>query len=266
MSVYILDTETTGRDEGRQIVEAAWLRLKSIDDMFDEVGEGNTIPEHLTVAESFCSRYWPSCPISFGSMAVHHILPEELGGCAPSETFSLPQCCRYLAGHSIDFDWHAIGKPDIKRICTHAMSQHIWPDADSHSQSALLYMLNGATVNQRRLLKGAHGALVDVENNLALLEHILLAKPEIRTWSALWEFSEEARVPIYAPLKRWEGVKLVDMDDGAVNWCLNQDWLDPYFRVGLERVMEARYAEPEPGPKPEPVRVGDEDFDDDCPF
>ena len=145
----------------------------------------------------------------------------------------------------------------MKRICTYAMAQHIWPDADGYSQSALIYMLNGANQSiTRRLLKGAHGALVDVENNMALLEHILLAKPDIRLWSALWAFSEECRVPLYCPLKRWDGLKLSEMDDGAVHWCLNQDWLDPYFRKGLERVLAERYKPREPfpynGSKPEP--------------
>jgi exodeoxyribonuclease X len=264
-SVIVFDSEWTGRKPGRQAIEIAYLTLRQGGDLFGPVDDA--IPEPLAISASFCQRFKPSVPMTFGAMAVHHILPEELEQCEPAESFVLPSDVRIIVGHSVDGDWETIGKPDVKRICTYAMSQHLWPDVDGHSQSALLYMLNGATVNQRRLLKGAHGALVDVENNVALLEHILLAKPEIRTWSALWEFSEEARIPIYAPLKRWEGVKLVDMDDGAIRWCLSQDWLDEYFRVGLERVWSHRY--PPREPKPEPAMAsGDDDEidDDDIPF
>lgn len=260
MSVLIFDTEATGRGEGRQIIEAAWLRLHSLDDMFDEVGEGDRIRQPLAVAESFCQRYWPSCPLEFGAIAVHHILPEELAGCPPSETFALPQICSYVVGHAIDFDWEAAGRPDVKRICTHAMSTHIWPDADGYSQSALIYMLDGATTATRDRLRTAHSALTDVDNNLRLLQHILDAKPELQTWSALWAFSEEARIPIYSPLKRWDGLKLSEMDDGAIRWCLNQEWIDEYFRKGLERVWAERYPPRPPAPQLATADIGDDDI------
>jgi exodeoxyribonuclease X len=263
MSVLIFDTETTGKDEGRQIVEAAWLQMREADTLFGLSSED--IGEPLSIEASFCRRFKPAVPVTFGSMAVHHILPDELEACDPSGSFALPPECRYIVGHAVDFDWITIGSPNVKRICTHAMSQHCWPDADSHGQSALLYMLNGATVIQRRQLRNAHSALADAENCLALLEHILLAKTEIRTWSALWEFSEAARIPIYCPMKRWDGQKLTDMDDSSINWCLRQDWLDPYLRKGFERVLRERYPPPPPRPPREPAVIV-EVCDDDIPF
>lgn len=238
MSIYIFDTEQTDRKEG-EIVEAAWLRLAPDADL---IGDSDRIPPDLRVEELFCQRYKPIKQTTFGALAVHHILPAELEDCPPSSSFALPPDTTYLVGHSIDYDWQAAGaSATVKRICTHALAQHIWPDADGYSQVALIYMLLGPSESTREQVKGAHGATADVFLNRILLQHILQLKPEITTWSALWEYSEECRIPIYCPLKRWEGLKLEEMDDGAVDWCRRQGWIDPYFRKGLDRVMEKRY-------------------------
>jgi exodeoxyribonuclease X len=218
-----------------EIIEAAWIRIDP-----DGASEDN-IP-HPWDVKSWSQRFHPDKPSTFGAMGVHHILPEELVNCPPSSSFTLPEDCTYLIGHSIDFDWQAIGSPpNVKRICTDAMSRWVWPNATGYSQVALMYMLMGPTPATRNQVKMAHGALADVCMNMALLSYILQAKPEIKTWSALWEFSEECRIPRTCPLKRWEGILLEDMEYGAVQWCLNQDWLDPYFRKGLERMMVKRY-------------------------
>ncbi len=266
-AVLIFDTELTDRKEG-EIIEAAWLRLRPDSDL---VGESDRIAPGLVFEELFCQRYKPMKLTTFGALAVHHILPTELEGSPPSSTFALPADTTYLVGHSIDTDWQAAGAPEkVKRICTHALSQHTWPDADGYSQVALIYMLLGATDATRTEVRKAHGAVADVFLNRILLQHILQAKPDITTWSALWEYSEECRIPIYCPLKRWEGEKLEEMDDSSISWCLRQDWLDPYFRKGLRRVMEQRYP---PRPlRPTPVHEAacattrDLDEDDGIPF
>jgi exodeoxyribonuclease X len=236
MSIYIFDTETTDRKEG-EIIEAAWSRLA--------LGAWpDRIPPYLPVEELFVQRYKPAKVVTFGAIAVHHILPSELEEFAPSSSFSLPNDAEYLIGHSIDFDWTAAGSPpNVKRIDTHALAQHVWPDATGYSQVALLYMLLGANESTRELVKGAHGAAADVFLNRTLLQHILDVRPAITTWSALHAYSEECRIPLTCPLKRWDGVLLEDMDSSSIGWCLRQDWLDPYFRIGLERVVEKREAE-----------------------
>lgn len=252
MSAIIFDTELTDRKNG-EIIEAAWLQLAPV---FG--GRFDAIDLHYIGEHSF--RYKPSKPITFGAMAVHHILPEELEGMPPSSYFELPPDVSYLIGHSIDTDWEAVGSPPhVKRIDTHAIAQWLWPDATGYSQSALIYMLEGATPETRAMLRNAHSALADVRLNHGLLRHILRLKPEITTWSQLWQYSEECRIPRTCPLKRWEGVLLADMDSGAIDWCLNQHWLDPYFRRGLERVLDARY------PSGRYVRHWDDndDYDDD---
>ena len=260
--VLIFDTETTDKDEGREIIEAAWIRPAAIGDL---AGPSDMIPRPFLAhpVEHFERRYQPKKPISFGAMAVHHILPSELEGCWPSEVFSLPEGVEYLIGHNITFDYEAIGKPPgIKLICTDAMARYIWQDADSYSQSALLYMLLGATPETRQRLQGAHSALTDVMNNMLLLEQILLASPvAVATWSELYHYSEQCRIPRVLPFGKHKGMpldELVDYDPGYVDWCLRQDWLDEYLRKGLLLALN-----PPAAPAPEEAA---EALDDDIPF
>lgn len=273
----ILDTETTSKEPGREIIEAAWLRPVGV---LDLAGPSEGIPNPLLTdePERFEQRYRPETPTTFGALAVHNILPSEIEDCPPSAEFKLPDGVEYIVGHNIDFDWEAAGSPDVKRICTYAMAQWTWPDADSYSQSALLYMLLGPTPETRELLKGAHGAMTDVENNARLLERILAAKPEITTWSALYEYSEACRIPRTMPLGEKQGVKgmmldeAVEADRGFVDWCLRQDWIDDYLRRGLNAAIlrvEAKWnAAPEPDDRPscerDPACVLVSGHDGDC--
>jgi exodeoxyribonuclease X len=231
MSIYIFDTETTDRENG-EIIEAAWLKLST-----------EAIVGEPKVLDEWSGRFLPSRPSTFGAMAVHNILPFELEGCPPSSSFELPEDTVLLIGHSIDFDWNAAGSPDnVRRIDTCSIAKWLWPDASGYSQIALLYMLDGATPETRETVRNAHGALADARMNYRLLKHILAQKPEISTWNALWRYSEECRIPRTCPFKRWEGVLLEEMDYSAITWCLRQDFIDPYFRTGLNRVLEQRGA------------------------
>lgn len=232
--VYIFDTELTNRENG-EIIEAAWLKVGASDD--------DDIPSPLIATEEYVERFAPEKPTTFGALAVHSILPSELIGCRPSAEFQLPADAEYIIGHSIDFDHKAAGSPPgVKRICTLAMARRLWPDADSHSQSALLYRLLGATPGTRDLLKDAHSALTDAQNNLRLLQFILHAKPDIRTWSALWAFSEEARVPTHMPMGRNKGQPIELLESGEMEWYLNRGVGDEYLHKAFFAELKRRHA------------------------
>ncbi len=219
MAVLIFDTETTGR-QSPQLIEAAWLRVSDL--------------RTLAVEEEFVQRYRPEKPIELGAIAVHHILDEDLVDCPPAASFALPADTEYLVGHSIDFDWEVIGRPEVKRICTYAMSRKLWPELDSFSQSALLYHFSKDRQKTRANLKGAHSALADVKFCRIILNRILLAvRPA--SWEALWEFSERARIPDTMPFGKHKGVKIADLPDDYRRWTLNNlHDMDPYLRKALE--------------------------------
>lgn len=221
MTAYIFDSETTGLNVP-QLVEAAWLRLASIDT--------------LEVAADFLARYKPAKPIELGALATSHILDEELVDCPPHDSFALPADTQYLIGHNVDYDWGVIGQPDIKRICTKALSSLLWPAADSHSQSAMIYL--HYRQEAPGLLRNAHAALDDVKNCRLLLIKILDALTvrlgrQVASWEELWELSEDARLPRIIRFGKHAGAAIEDIPADYKRWLLGQDNIDPYLRKAL---------------------------------
>jgi exodeoxyribonuclease X len=224
MSALILDTETTGKNDPILLIEAAWLKVEDV--------------RTLSITDTFSQRYKPSKPIETGAMAVHHIFDEELNGCPASDTFRLPDDVEYLVGHNIDYDWGVIGKPPVKRICTLAIARKLWPDADSHSQSALLYRFATDRERVRNALKSAHSAESDVRFCRMILRKEVASIPQQpASWEELWEFSEQARIPEVMPFGKHYGVPIRDLPKDYVRWALgNLSDMDEYLRKALESV------------------------------
>lgn len=222
MTAYIFDSETTGLKEPH-LIEAAWLRLGDV--------------AGLPVTEEFLRRYKPGKPIELGALATSHILDEELVDCPPHDTFKLPADVEYLIGHNVDYDWGVIGKPDIKRICTRALASALWPEADSHSQSAMIYLHYRSEA--RDLLRNAHAALDDVRNCRRLLVKIVEAlagrqgRP-VASWEELWQHSEYARIPMVINFGKHRGMAIADLPSDYKAWLLRQPDLDPYLIKALQ--------------------------------
>ncbi len=243
MRVWIFDTETTSTEDDREPIEIAYFEIEMGDDL---AGEHDRIERPFDNLTGFCERFHPEGRIDFGSMAVHHITPGELIGCRRPSEFVVPDDVAYFVGHNIDFDWEAVGRPaHVKRIDTDCMSRWTWHDADSYSQSALLYMTYGATPQVREWIRDAHSAAVDVGNNARLLSKILDGHPDIKTWSELHAYSEQCRIPRTCHFQKFRGIPWCDVaadDPGFCDWVLRQDWVDDYTRVAVERAMNARWA------------------------
>lgn len=218
MKAIIYDTETTGLVEP-EIIEAAWLQVES--------------PLALEVLGEFQQRYKPTKAIGLGAMSVHHIMDEDLVDMPASSTFSLPADLKYIIGHNIDYDWKVAGCPDVKRICTLALSRSLLPDLDSHSQSGLLYHFMRQTAREN--LKNAHSALADVMNCRRVLANLVDLLPGVETWEDLWQISEKARVPIVMAFGKHKGTPIVEIPGSYKRWLLGQPDVDPYLRKALER-------------------------------
>ena len=116
--------------------------------------------------------------ISFASMAVHHILESEIINQPNFGTFRLPPETVYIIGHNIDYDIRAIQQcgvdtSHIKAICTLALARLVWPDAEAHNISALIYMISKGSAKAREMLKGAHRADADIILTANILMHII---------------------------------------------------------------------------------------------
>ncbi len=212
----IFDTEATGIKEA-VLIEAAWVELESIDPFI--------------VNNPFVQRYNPGKPITLGALATHHIMDEELVDCPPASSFTLPKNLKYIIGHNVDFDWEVIGRPEVKRICTLALARKLWPDLDSHNQSALLYFLERNTAREQ--LRNAHSALIDVGICAVILDHIC-RELDIKTIEDLYTESEKARTPTTMPFGKHKGVLLADIPSDYKQWLLGQGDIDPYLRKALE--------------------------------
>lgn len=231
METIILDTETTDAADDRELIEAAY------------------VPVHLQAGNWYVSaygtpfeqRYKPTSPITFGAMATHHILPEDLEDCPPPSTFALPEGVTYLIGHAIDFDWETIGRPDVKRICTLAMARRVWPDV-SHSLSALMYMLSDDYAKTREELRNAHSAGADVDFCRIILDAIMLKAGPFDSFEALHAFSEECRIPTHMTFGKHNGMAIAELPLDYVCWFLNQADVEPYLRVAFEKRLDAHRA------------------------
>jgi exodeoxyribonuclease X len=223
MNAIIFDSETTGLKDP-QMVEGAYLKLADI--------------QTLEVVEEFLQRYKADKPIELGALATSHIYDEELVDCPPHTDFALPAGTTYIIGHNVDYDWNVIGQPDVKRICTQALSRALWPDADSHSQSAMIYL--HYREHARGLLQNAHAALDDVHNCRRLLVKILeeLAARNgaaVFSFEDLWMISEEARIPTVIRFGKHSGSKIADIPADYKRWLLGQADVDPYLRKALTK-------------------------------
>lgn len=222
MTAIVFDTETTGINEPA-IIEAAWIRLND--------------PYTLAVMESFVQRYNPGKPIELGALATHHILDEELVDCPPAAEFGLPAGTEYIIGHNVDYDWKVIGEPPVKRICTLALCRHLFPEADSHSQSAMIYLFERDQA--KAMLRNAHSAADDVNNCRVVLDYALNklgGVNEATTWEAIWLASEKARIPTVMTFGKHKGMAIKDVPSDYKSWLLRQPDVDPYLVKALRGV------------------------------
>lgn len=216
MTTIIFDTETTGSNTP-QIIEAAWLQLGS--------------PATLEISAEFLQRYRPSEKNTLGALATHHIYDEELVDCPAHTEFRLPAEVDYIIGHNIDYDWKVAGEPKVKRICTLALSRYFYPEADSHSQSAMIYLIDRPHARER--LRNAHSALADVKNCHALLANLLSLTDPKPDWEAVWQLSERARIPTVMTFGKHKGTLIADVPADYKAWLLRQTDVDPYLQAAL---------------------------------
>lgn len=218
----IIDTETNGREgDELEVIELGALAWPA--DWWPSV-ERRFLPKHSVLPEA---------------KAVHGILDAELIGCPPSSEARLPEGVRYVIGHNVDYDADALGLgPEIKRVCTYAISRRLWPEFGSHKLGALMYTLLPEDM-AKELVSGAHGAMADCLMVAELLEWIQSKAGDwdLKTPEGLWHFSEECRTPTHMPFGKHKGELLSAMPKDYVGWALRTcEDMDPYLRKALEKL------------------------------
>lgn len=171
------------------------------------------------------------------------IICQDLVGCRDSKEFALPASPLLMIGHNVDFDWRMAGEnPDIKRICTLALSRFLFPDKDSHTQSAMMYLIarrNGREAQARELLRNAHAALDDVRNCAIVLRFLLEVAMDAGhatdTWEEVHALSEKARIPTVMPYGKHKGTPINQVPNDYKAWLLRQPDVDPYLVQALRQ-------------------------------
>ena len=182
--------------------------------------------------------------ISWGSMAVHHILESELVDQPHYTSFKLPPETVYMIGHNIDYDIRAIEKcgvdtSHIKAICTLALARLVWPDAEAHNISALIYMITNGSDKARSMIKKAHRADMDIILTANILMHEI-HHLKIQTLEELYQASEDARIPRTINFGKHRGTAISALPADYMQWLLRQEDLDPYLRKAIETATLAK--------------------------
>jgi exodeoxyribonuclease X len=202
MTAIILDTET--HTLNGLPIEIAYAPV--------EVHAGKL---SLDKSQLFDQLYQVNQPISYAAMAVHHILESDLVDQPLYTSFELPADTTYIIGHNVDYDMAAIARcgvetQDIKAICTLALARKVWPQADAHNISALIYLISKGSDKARELLKGAHRADADIILTANILMHIV-HHLNIHNIDDLYLASEQARIPTKINFGKHKGSLIQDL-------------------------------------------------------
>lgn len=230
MSIYILDTETTGLKDPH-ITEVAYEVIKMVNGKIQVVQDARS------------KRFNPLKDITFGSMATSHICKEDVEKCAPHTDFILPKSVNYLIGHNIDYDMKAINNTgnthQPKLICTLAMARFLVPELDSHKLTALLYRFRYQTA--REMAHKAHSAIVDIYFTRLILRDLIntayIQGYPIKTIEDLYNFSEMARIPKYMPNGEYKGKPLSEVPATFKEYLATKTE-DNYLKIALEQSVE----------------------------
>ncbi len=217
MRAIILDTETTGIKDP-DVVELAWVQINE---------------ETWSLAPVFQQYYKNDKPIEWGAMSTHHIIPAMLVDKPGQDKIQIPMA-EYIIGHNIDFDWKALKQPQIKRICTLALSRLAHPECDSHSLSSMMYYIHGANEATRTKLKNAHSAAADILLCYDILIP-LMEKLDIHSLDQLYAVSEDARIPRIMQFGKHKGQPISEVPKGYRDWYRRQEETDPYVLMAFSR-------------------------------
>jgi exodeoxyribonuclease X len=144
-----------------------------------------------------------------------------------------------LAAHNADFDRKMMGEDfeDYEWICTYKVALHLYPDAASHKNEALCYMLNiGKCGREARNIGQAHSALFDATQTAALLEHFL-TKASVEQ---MIQWTKDVKNITRLPFGKHKGKLWAEVDPGYLVWMVKQADMDADMIELAKREMNRR--------------------------
>jgi exodeoxyribonuclease X len=233
MRIAVVDTETTGMSDQDQVVEVGIVSWRW--------------PAEFEPDDAWSSLVRPTCPVSMGARAVHHISDSELNDSLTMQALlqqrGLPELGvgsgdiaeednDYLdeevvmVAHNLAFDRKMLVQSGLlehrlpkKQVCTWQCAKHLYPDSeDGYSNQVLRYYL-GLVVPQLTTLP-PHRALPDALVTAALVQHMLMSKtPD--------ELVRLTTTPVNLALKKvkfgkYKGMLWKDLPSDYLDWIIRQ--------------------------------------------
>lgn len=237
MKLMVTDTETTGLGAEDQVVQ---LGIATLGVAPREGGVG---------CDVWFERAWstlvrPTCPVSVGARATHHISDEELCG---EQTMTelllrrgLPEFGRpaeawtgecespddvVLVAHNAEYDLRMLRQSGVhpgllpaRVICTYRCALKLLPDEESHKNQNLFYSLGLTRVFESD--EPPHRALADAAVTGALVARML----ETCTPEQLVEMTASKILLKKVGFSKNKGQLWKDQDVGFLNWVLQRDF------------------------------------------
>ena len=224
--IRVIDFETTGMDEGAEVVEAAFCDLTKVGDVW-------------IVGEPVSWLCWvPAVPPEV--RAVHHIRQSDTEGCAPFASADLrSDSVSIFAAHNAAFELQFF-EPLAPMLCTLKAALRIWPDAPSHSNGALRYWLEdqGAFELNDDIAMPAHRAGPDTYVTAFILRELL----KVATASQMVRWTKEPRLLPRCTIGKFRGKPWPEVEAGFLAWMCNQPDMDADLKWNARRELDRRRA------------------------
>jgi DNA polymerase III epsilon subunit-like protein len=261
--IALTDTETTGLSQSDQVCELATVLLEVREVLVpseNDYSTSHTSRREVTVVDMFTSLVRPSCSMSVGAQATHHIPPEDLLA-ADSMTDmlmrrGLPEYGHYpiarlvtdekpeddtidirkmlvspydvvFCAHNAEFDRRLLIQSGVhetllpsRTICTYKCARHLYKDSERYSNQHLFVHLGLDPLFA--VIGPPHRALPDLTFTGAILVH-MLREHSVDELVALTE------KPVL--LEKWSfgkhrGTRFRDLDTGMLQWIVGKDFGD----------------------------------------
>lgn len=226
INIAVVDTETTGLDPADEVIEFGAYNPDAMVEWERLFGTTRKILPEVS--------------------AVHHLRNEDVAGldafaeCAPLLRDDLHRFgIDTLVAHNAEYDRKMMGEEfaDFNWICTYKVALHLYPDAASHKNEALCYMLGvGKCGRVARNTGQAHSALFDAAQTAALLEHFLT----LTTVEQMIQWTKDVKNITRLPFGKHKGKLWSEVDPGYLVWMVKQTDMDKDMIELAKREMTRR--------------------------
>ena len=234
----VIDTETAGMDgpEVHDLIELGWT-----DVVFD------TATRLATISDPKAELFDAPRGIPTDAQAVHHIVPADVAGLAAfnaahgrailmSEAMGLKPM--FIVAHNAEFDRRWLTEEMTAGalwICTFKAAARLIPQAKSHGNQALRYMLNLPV--DRVKADPPHRAAADSYVTAHLLQHLIGLADSI---AQLELFTRMPRFYAKCPMGKHKGAAWADVPASYLDWMLKQGEMERDLRCAAQDEIDHR--------------------------